>query len=374
MTTRDLLAEAYDAEQAGDLIGAIKLRALYHSQRQQQADQAAPVEPPVPIAPVTTSFVDLLGIDRTSRGARRGAAAGAFTGICRTVSDDRADRLMAWVEELYTQDAAYLNRFIDRLMLLVPAVPLSEQDDSGAGGLLAAAAYTLYKQGKRDGEQAMLRAITDAVIEGPPAPPAAPTLPHIAHMYDDDGQDFPWLEAGEGLTEVRVCPDGEDQPGVLLVIGGTAINEENDQIITLADLRQIRDNLSVILADPRLGGPLPPPPAIYTERLYHEDDEDGDLTEEPCGPLAYVDYCIGQGDAKVAISFDVNGRYAPDVDLGDRPSIKLDHFLAWLPNLLALLSSEQVQQARIRHEAGAPLMRKAERAAYEERQQFKRAA
>lgn len=62
------------------------------------------------------------------------------------------------------------------------------------------------------------------------------------------------FHAGSEMTEVMVGPHGGDgdKPGVELIIGGTCINDLPDHIITLADLRTLRDNLTALLNDARL--------------------------------------------------------------------------------------------------------------------------
>lgn len=58
---------------------------------------------------------------------------------------------------------------------------------------------------------------------------------------------------GDGLTKVLIGTyDGSSKDGVELKIGGKSMNIYNDQIITLADVRQLRDNLTALLSDPRL--------------------------------------------------------------------------------------------------------------------------
>lgn len=57
---------------------------------------------------------------------------------------------------------------------------------------------------------------------------------------------------GDGLTKVLIGDYSGDKPGIELVIGGTCINDRIEQVITLADVRQLRDNLTALLSDPRV--------------------------------------------------------------------------------------------------------------------------
>jgi hypothetical protein len=56
---------------------------------------------------------------------------------------------------------------------------------------------------------------------------------------------------GDGLTKALIGIH-TDKPGVELIIGGSAINEQLDEVLTLADVRQLRDNLTVLMSDERL--------------------------------------------------------------------------------------------------------------------------
>lgn len=60
--------------------------------------------------------------------------------------------------------------------------------------------------------------------------------------------------AGCDLTEVMVGPHSGngDKAGVELVIGGTCINMCESEVITMADVQAIRDNLTALLNDARL--------------------------------------------------------------------------------------------------------------------------
>ncbi len=45
---------------------------------------------------------------------------------------------------------------------------------------------------------------------------------------------------------------GSDKSGIELIIGGIALNQGLEEIITLDDVRQLRDNLTALLNDARL--------------------------------------------------------------------------------------------------------------------------
>ena len=57
---------------------------------------------------------------------------------------------------------------------------------------------------------------------------------------------------GEGLTRALIGTHDHDKEGIELIIGGNPINERVEEVITLADVRRLRDNLSTLLADPRV--------------------------------------------------------------------------------------------------------------------------
>jgi hypothetical protein len=83
--------------------------------------------------------------------------------------------------------------------------------------------------------------------------PAASAV-HVNQWSSDDSPAAVYTDftTGDGLTGVLIGTYGSDKPGVELVIGGTNINERVDQVLTLADVRELRDNLTVLLEDARL--------------------------------------------------------------------------------------------------------------------------
>ncbi len=92
-------------------------------------------------------------------------------------------------------------------------------------------------------------------------------------QWQSEGTEYVDFTAGDELTKVLIGTYGCDKPGIELVIGGTGINERVDKVITLADVRQLRDNLTAILGDPRLAGVVaraeagaPPAPALTIDR------------------------------------------------------------------------------------------------------------
>ena len=66
------------------------------------------------------------------------------------------------------------------------------------------------------------------------------------------GTPYTDFHAGAGLTGVMIGNYGSDKDGIELVIGGYPINEHLDEVLTLADERQLRDNLDALLSDARL--------------------------------------------------------------------------------------------------------------------------
>jgi hypothetical protein len=91
--------------------------------------------------------------------------------------------------------------------------------------------------------------------------PAAPSVRTELTYYDSKGEltDAPGgllactdYVVGDGLTKVVIGQHAGDKSGVELIIGGSCINEHLDEVITLADVRELRDNLTVLLNDLRL--------------------------------------------------------------------------------------------------------------------------
>ncbi len=83
-----------------------------------------------------------------------------------------------------------------------------------------------------------------------------------APVWRDGNGDLSWeagvsiayydYAVGEGLTKVLIGISTEGKPGLELIIGGSQINTFLDQALTLDDIRELRDNLSALLDDPRL--------------------------------------------------------------------------------------------------------------------------
>lgn len=338
----NLLEQAYDAEQAGNLALAAALRAQYHSgQQQQQLDQAPPVaatEPPPHFAPfgALADGTPIMGEhDYTFPDLRTGcvwADVGRFS-------------IVASADGLDTQSGG-----ID----LEGATP----DD-------LAALRSLLLSDTCDRLFAAARAWEDGALEPPTfAPPAASV--QVEHWQGEDGALFTDLRIGSGLTKVLIGGYGPDpdKRGVELIIGGTGINEGIDEILTLSDVRQLRDNLTALLTDPRLTAdpliPLGSAPLVRPIPSICDDEVD----EVRHGTRVGTDWVSGPG-----IPEDVAYVHVPNeltdlplyIYLPDMNGIPLAKIEADLPHIIALLTDKRVQ---------------AERAAYAERQrqQFKRAA
>lgn len=95
-------------------------------------------------------------------------------------------------------------------------------------------------------------ALTRHGAGAPPAPlPAAPTV--TANTWQGEaGTFYTDFSVGSGLTGVMVGTLGDDKRGIDLVIGGRDINPHTDEVLTMDDVRQLRDNLTALLNDARL--------------------------------------------------------------------------------------------------------------------------
>lgn len=82
-------------------------------------------------------------------------------------------------------------------------------------------------------------------------PPATPAIT-VTTWQSEDGVSFTDFHTGAGLTRASIGTYGDDKPGLELVVGGNGINEMIDEVLTLADVRQLRDNLTALLEDTRL--------------------------------------------------------------------------------------------------------------------------
>ena len=109
-------------------------------------------------------------------------------------------------------------------------------------------------------------AITRKLAGAPPAP--MPSLPTVTTntWQGETGTSYTDFSVGSELTGVMVGTLADGKDGIDLVIGGRDINPHLDEVLTLDDVRQLRDNLTALLNDPRLvaaveGEPQPPTPA-----------------------------------------------------------------------------------------------------------------
>jgi hypothetical protein len=83
------------------------------------------------------------------------------------------------------------------------------------------------------------------------APLVAPAIQN-EQWQSEDGTTYTDFAIGDGLTKALISPDGHERPGVHLIIGGSSINDHTEEVITLADVRQLRDNLTALLNDARV--------------------------------------------------------------------------------------------------------------------------
>ncbi len=91
----------------------------------------------------------------------------------------------------------------------------------------------------------------DTLIRAVLAPAAE--LPEV-EVLAWESEDHHYTDYYVGIGPVRTVIgtyDG-DKAGIELIIGGVALNTGLEEIITLADVRQLRDNLTALLSDARL--------------------------------------------------------------------------------------------------------------------------
>lgn len=78
-------------------------------------------------------------------------------------------------------------------------------------------------------------------------------LPHVeALTWESEGKRYTDYYTGIGLVRTVIGICGSDKAGLELIVGGRPINEHLDEVLTLADVRQLRDNLTALLEDTRL--------------------------------------------------------------------------------------------------------------------------
>ena len=80
--------------------------------------------------------------------------------------------------------------------------------------------------------------------------PATPIA--LEEWHGEDGETYTDFTIGSGLTRVLLGNYDGKKPGIELLIGETCLNERLVEVITLADVQTLRDNLNALLADPRV--------------------------------------------------------------------------------------------------------------------------
>ena len=84
-----------------------------------------------------------------------------------------------------------------------------------------------------------------------PLPAESPAVT-VTTWQGEVGTPYTDFSAGDGLTRVMIGTHVGTKDGIELIVGGACINEHSDEVLTLADVRQLRDNLDALLSDARL--------------------------------------------------------------------------------------------------------------------------
>jgi hypothetical protein len=126
--------------------------------------------------------------------------------------------------------------------------------------------------------------------------------------------------------------------------------------MSLVEAEQAMRQLQALLADPRVQAaqqgtapetdPPPAAPAVRTARWYRDPNHGDDLTEEPCGPLNWIDYLCGEGDAEALVSIDVTTGRIGHVRLAGEAIESLDALHKAMPNMFTILADPRVKAAR----------------------------
>lgn len=89
-------------------------------------------------------------------------------------------------------------------------------------------------------------------------------------------------------------------------------------------------------------------PQVRVTHNYLDLEQEGDLCDEPRGPLAYANFLAGSKDdgSLCEIAFPASGKDRPVVYMFGRDEIDLDRVERTLNSLLALLADPRVKAAR----------------------------
>ena len=186
-----------------------------------------------------------------------------------------------------------------------------------------------------------------------------PVLAHYMIDVNDPGEDgLAW--ATVEWNGINVSTDGDSYLNLPITgdMGGDMKPAEWPLIKRLAQTDVCERLITLALRYPRFRDvpPTPPPaapiaPVVRTCCWYRDPNENGDLTDEPCGPLAYIDYLCGEGDAEASISFDVNNGSVAQVRLAHEAIESLDALNLAMPNMFVILNDPRVQAARAKNAA-----------------------
>jgi hypothetical protein len=180
---------------------------------------------------------------------------------------------------------------------------------------------------------------------------AAGTSIRAEEWADEDGHAYIDFKIGDGLTKVLIGSYSGDKAGVELIIGGESINSGKDEVLTLSDVRQLRDNLTALLNDPRLGavmgGSSDPAPTVRVKPHICDDPRDPRI-----GNVTWVDYIIDTPEGAVEVV--VSDRWPPQLYLDGQDVGELARYVPWAPAIVALMAHPDIQAALARAQAGAP--------------------
>jgi hypothetical protein len=106
----------------------------------------------------------------------------------------------------------------------------------------------------------------------------------------------PW----EPILAITDDPTNDGKPSALLA----AAEYNDDRAIAAwidahaARIEPAEDSLAALLEQIEQHFGRTPATPIRVERVYHDTDRNGDITDKPIGPLAYTSYVLGDGDTR----------------------------------------------------------------------------
>lgn len=174
--------------------------------------------------------------------------------------------------------------------------------------------------------------------------------PVLAHYMPDDpdegGGALGWAKMA--WNGIEIGTDGDSYLNLPMdgCFGGDMKPAEWQTVKALAQTDVCERLMALALRYPRFADVPPAAPAVRTACWYRDPNNGNDLTEEPCGPLNWIDYVCDVGNVYTRISFNVERPHELSTSFAGHPDIDLNSIEQAMVNMQTLLADPRVKAAR----------------------------